>query len=108
MGRAFWEVLEASHSFRSAPAQKAREVPPVRMVQWRVGSASYHWKRAARSACPVELMQFRSAGRLRVIRRIEGWGKERRESLGTGGGVVKGGEDILVKERTGIGMWWRV
>jgi len=49
-------------------------------------------------------MQFRSFGRLRVIRRIDGAGKEIRESCGFGGGGLKVGENILdgvLKERTG-------
>lgn len=45
------DVLVVFHSFRSAPAQKAREVPPVRIAHRRVGSASYHLKRVSRSAC---------------------------------------------------------
>lgn len=62
-------------------------------------------------------MQFMSRGRFRVIRRIEGLGKEMRESRGIGGGVVKAGEeeeDILgvleglLKERTGMAARERV
>ncbi len=39
-------------------------------------------------------MQFKPAGRLRVIRRMEGLGKEVRMKGWVGGGVVKFGADI--------------
>jgi len=64
-------------------------------------------------------MQFRSLGRLRVMRRMEGVGKEICESLTVGGGVVKVDVDILgsaearewgrvLKTRTGQAVWERV
>lgn len=53
-------------------------------------------------------MQFSSLGRLRVMSRIEGVGKEIWESRTWGGGVLK--VDILdvLKLRTGMAVWERV
>jgi hypothetical protein len=54
-------------------------------------------------------MQFSALGRLRVIRRIEGVGKEIRESWTGGGGMVKLGEvDIMEELRVRLdreGVW---
>lgn len=57
-------------------------------------------------------MQFRSLGRLRVMRRIEGAGKEIWESRISGGGVRKEGIVVVLrrvlKTRTGQAVWERV
>ena len=65
--------IDEFHSFKSAPALKARPFP-VMMATERLGSASSHFHTASISHCAVVFIQLRSLGRFMVMRRTRGAG----------------------------------
>lgn len=76
-----------SHSFRSAPAQKALP-EPVMTAQRREGSASYQSHRRSRAKCCGRGIALSCCGRLSVTSRMCGLGKDIRVSGTLGGGAV--------------------
>lgn len=88
------EGERADIPFKSAPVQKARP-EPIMTAQRSVGSLSYHFHRASSSWLLTVSMQLRSAGRLRVTRRMLGVGKVMRERETVGGGDENEGFDMM-------------